>query len=598
MLVAAALVLPSPAAAVTTSITDPSGEHVLTCSSPGDCRVSNEAQDWMRNYGQPAADEWHTGTGANGGPRPPAVETVVAEDEAALARGMAGRILPAIGRVLPWVGAGFAAYEVCNAISAGCFIFDRSDIAAPPTTFTIDFFDVSQTLGRFATDGTYTGSCPFATCQLEGGAAFRGHEIAQTRGYFAWDQSGPSYNQCSGPDSSDVPGMTVHNFSEGDPCYTTPNDPTSVVGMLEGPAIRDITAETGVLWHAGNDPGIPDSSEEWGATGTTSGTGFMEYLNGLPAGQGQRLVNEMAHQLDPTNVSDPYPNQAGIPDCTGMAYSQCIDALQAAGFGVTHRTYAPRPETTPLPQGQAGHVIRTVPAAGTATLTDQDVDVRTNPQDESDMDYLVPNLHGVPAEGVNYDPDEWEAAVGPFGLDPADLSDHISHLSDSTLDPTVGPHQVASTFPASGTRVHYGTWPDVRVNPESAPNPDPSGDPSTSGEPTVGSDGWAAPSIRAIDTGPLQGAFTGCKFPFCIFSFLSASFGGWAGGASCPTPDLDLNSGGTTNGDEKLTVHADLCKFEPAMAIVRPVILICSFLGLAWLFATVALGLGGGGKDD
>jgi hypothetical protein len=161
-------------------------------------------------------------------------------------------------------------------------------------------------------------------------------------------------------------------------------------------------------------------------------------------------------------------------------------------------------------------------------------------------------------------------------------------LSDAQLDPQLGPDAVVRTSPMVGTRVAPGTSVDVFANPHDAPAPEPDPGGSVGGaDPT----GWTAPPVPPINLEPLKQSIPCGSFPFGIFCWINDTLGGWVGGASCPTPELP-------SGITGHPIEVNMCIGEPALVILRPLILIVSAIGLAWLFASTAMGLGAAGKDD
>jgi hypothetical protein len=155
-----------------------------------------------------------------------------------------------------------------------------------------------------------------------------------------------------------------------------------------------------------------------------------------------------------------------------------------------------------------------------------------------------------------------------------------SDLSDAQTDPARGPNEAVRTSPAAGTEVAPSTDVTVYTNPDSAP--DPAG----------GSGPFGAPTIPAIDLSPLN-VTAGCTtFPFGVPCWLSGAVGGFGGTGHCPVFDFPLPT-------YSKHIHVDLCTIQPAVDVVRPVFLIGSLLGLAWLFMGAAMGFGGSaGKED
>jgi len=159
-------------------------------------------------------------------------------------------------------------------------------------------------------------------------------------------------------------------------------------------------------------------------------------------------------------------------------------------------------------------------------------------------------------------------------------------LSETALDPTKGPRVVVRTTPAAGSEVTTGTQVTVYYNPETAREP------STTG----GSNpfGWSAPAIPPLDLTPLNQTIPCGAFPFGIFCWIHDALGGWVGSSSCPQPEFPTGSDSINGG----SFAVDMCIGEPALVILRPLILITTAIGLAWLFASTAMGLGTARDDD
>jgi PASTA domain len=460
---------------VSTTLTDPSGS-VLTCSS-GSCTVGTDMQNWLHQYGGAVHDEWHTGPGVNGGPRPPAIETVVAEDEGALLAGEGGIILPAIADVIPWVAGGVAAFEVCNALTDGCFLFGRDDPAPPPTSFAIDHLDWAATVLEIEKDGTYWGSCsnypPGTACGNPDMASLRYHDLVITRGsYNFWN-----YNGCN---ISVVPvpqGMTPWPVGSG---RCTLPDGSTQVPYSDGPAVRDLTAESTVTWHRGDDPSIPNSSASWPTPSAARGDALVGYLNTLSHAQAQRIVDELAHLRDPQNP-DPYQSTATIPNCDGVVYATCLGRLQDAGFTDVARTTASFADADVSKGPNA--VLDISPATGTEHNTDVHIDVNTNP-DAADMPVVIPSFAPAPGESA----DGFMSRLTDVGLQP----------QETTTDLDFAPGTVYETSPPVGSRVHQGD--EVKVRVRTAPR-DSCADHGTNVDPDP-SRGWKPLQRAQFDDAP------------------------------------------------------------------------------------------------
>ena len=257
--------------------------------------------------------------------------------------------------------------------------------------------------------------------------------------------------------------------------------------------------------------------------------------------------------------ADPTVDTITLSDCDGLTFIECRDALQALGVLGTITNHVLGRATAVLSKSP-GKVTGTVPAVGSVVLPDDTVDVYTNPDP-------LPVL--VPARLDRETRTHYLARLDTLGL----TVHSVVTLTDATLDPTAGPDEVATTLPAAGSRVFPDENVTVRVNPDTAPEPIGGG---------VGA-GGCGPAVPPIDLTPLQHDVGG-KFPFGIFAWLLGALGGWTGGGEAPVIVIPF-----THGD----LVIDFNDFSPAMEIVRPVIGILSFLSLAWLFASAALGFGG-----
>jgi hypothetical protein len=272
------------------------------------------------------------------------------------------------------------------------------------------------------------------------------------------------------------------------------------------------------------------------------------------------------HNFDPENNEDPLIERATVPDCRGVSYTECVDALREAGFSGTI-TFIEADfqgaDVTLLPE----QVVNTQPSEGSRVDIETPVEVLVNPPVES-MPVVIPSpLPGETWQG-------YSQRLIDLGLDP-----YRENLAPELIDPSVGPDGVVRSTPGSGTRVQPGTDVTVRTNPSDAP-------PAVGGGPGA----WAPPSIPAINLSPLHVPI-GDKFPFGVPAWLLASLGGWDGGTACPGFSWPFQNEGTE-------LDVDFCEFDPAMAVIRPVLLILSFISLAWLFMGAAMGFGGNQGEE
>jgi hypothetical protein len=236
--------------------------------------------------------------------------------------------------------------------------------------------------------------------------------------------------------------------------------------------------------------------------------------------------------------------------------------------------------------------VSTAIAAGTTwpQLREQIItDVQTTPQRAPIREVVTWVDSGMPESEDPYttivipEPEPGDtAATYTQRLVDEGLQGQTTVLTDASIDTDVGPDEVSRTRPRSGTRVAPGTTVEVFVNPSTAP------------EATTGPNaepGCAGVTVPALSLDPLRIGLPD-RFPFAVFGWLANTLGGWAGGGALPTLDIPIPYVDTP-------MHIDVSwAMDPMMAVLRPLLLILSLLGLAWLFASSALGFGGGNSDD
>jgi len=283
----------------------------------------------------------------------------------------------------------------------------------------------------------------------------------------------------------------------------------------------------------------------------------------------QMLIAWMNHVAEPNNPDYPDPTvvTVTVPNCTSSdTYATCSAAIAGAGLTSHKVTLSSAQADLTKP---AGAVVSTNPAGGSHVATDTDVAVTVNPD-------TLPLV--IPAPNANETYDAYVARLQALGL----VGD-VQLLTDATLDPTKAEKVVIRISPESGTRVSPGTTVKVYANPE---NGSAGGD----GNPF----GWTAPAVPALDLSPLSQSIPCGSFPFGVFCWIHDALGGWVGSSSCPQPQFP--TGDDNIGDGHFT--ADMCIAEPALSILRPLILIVTAIGLAWLFAATAMGLGAATSEN
>jgi hypothetical protein len=161
-------------------------------------------------------------------------------------------------------------------------------------------------------------------------------------------------------------------------------------------------------------------------------------------------------------------------------------------------------------------------------------------------------------------------------LDNLDLNAQVQDVPQDRADPSKGPEEVLSTLPSPGTKVEINS--DVQVKQNPATTPEPSGP------------GWSPPNIASPDLSPLTQIGTPCNvFPFGIFCWLNGALGGWGSNAGCPSFTIPFATA---------SLEMDMCLFNPAMDVFRPILAMVALLCGAYMFAAAAMGFGGGNRDD
>jgi hypothetical protein len=276
------------------------------------------------------------------------------------------------------------------------------------------------------------------------------------------------------------------------------------------------------------------------------------------------LGQAIAHAISPSTVKNPYGTYVNVPDCDGLVYATCAKELEEAGLEPHREDLDWSEVTTTTPD----EVTELQPAKSTEVEKGTGVKVITNP-DEEGMPVVIPDV----------EPDETYSHYAAR-LNPA-LSPHRVNVGEAFTDAELGPSAVLRVAPSTGTKVdpHASTEVEVQTNPETAPDAGP------------GTSAWTAPSIPSIDLSPLAAVSIGCSsFPFGVFCWIGDGLTSWGSSGTCPSFGIPIH-------DSELAV--DFCQFEPAMEIIRPVLVVLACFTLAAMFAYAALGIGGGaGSDD
>lgn len=285
------------------------------------------------------------------------------------------------------------------------------------------------------------------------------------------------------------------------------------------------------------------------------------------------LAQYLEHLIDP-ETANPYPPPARVivPDCDGLLWPACRDLLEEAGLEPQRDELDWRGAVIEKP---ARAVVETRPGPGAEVDVGRSVTVVTNPNEDG-MPIVVPQPSEDPNEHYRTYLDELERLGFPEPL--------VQELTESTYNPNRGPSAVASVVPAPGTRFDpAGPLPQVavNVNPPTVPIVDDGG--SCEGL-----------ELHTIDVSPLF-VDLGDRFPFGLPGYVEELFDAWTTTAAPPNFSIPL----TANVEWGI----DFTKAEPAMEIIRPVIVIVSAIGvftatLAACWGAWARFFGGQGDAD
>ncbi len=306
-----------------------------------------------------------------------------------------------------------------------------------------------------------------------------------------------------------------------------------------------------------------------------------------------RLAEAIVAAMPGSGTSDPYATLT-VPSCAGLTAPECVKVLEELGL-TPSVAYLDWPEVTveepdldePILslEAQAEKVQGLEPATGVKVRPGGAVTIDANPE-EAKMPFIVPD---DPAPG------ESEEAWFKKRVEPEAPGATVtsSPLAEVASDPAYDPSTVVTAVPKPGTELAPEAVSksapefEVRTNPSTAPEA------STSG--------WSPPAISAVSLAPFASVHIGCSsFPFGIFCWLKDGLTSWGPGGECPDLSLPFVSFGS--GEDHFSgthLETSTCGFEPAMEIIRPMLVVLACISLAAMFAYAALGIGGqGGGDD
>jgi hypothetical protein len=190
----------------------------------------------------------------------------------------------------------------------------------------------------------------------------------------------------------------------------------------------------------------------------------------------------------------------------------------------------------------------------------------------------------VPKPGVNELYTDYKAKVEAAGF--PNVSENV--LPDTSIDPEVGPNDVADVNPQPGTKAEPSTPVRVDVNPADAPNPRVPGEAGGGGIGPPTEPGLHFPKIGVLCTG----------FPFGVPCWLASTISSWSGTAVAPEWGFE---GLKIEGHTITSAKFKLSRLEPIMEYVRPAMVGFATIGLVLLFFSFARGGGppsGSGGDS
>jgi hypothetical protein len=462
--------------------------------------------------------------------------------DSALAPALSAGAIPFMGAVAAFTAGTVVGSEICSLFGMeGCWYFGSDGVKDP----------AAPGAGKWQVNSGAYAYLPFGSYYyaVTGSTAFE----ASFKGYFGVPA------ECSGAAAVPI-GTTAMIEREAGSVFCSGGGGGSV---HKGIATRSAFTNRHFR-HQADDPAVENKSF------TPSAKWEEELVKGIKGHTGDaqaKLGEQIASKIEGSGVKGPYTTYVSVPSCSGESWVECkadLEELQLV------------PERSKLTWETADielapdTVTKLAPVPSTEVETKSKVVVTTNPA-EAEMPLLVPDI----GAGETYA--DYIAKLAPAWVPTQ------RELSPEFTDPHKGPGDVTRTAPEPGTRADPATTPaiDVFNNPTDAP-------------PAAGT--WSAPAIPSIDLTPLSGVSIGCNsFPFGVFCWVAAGLTSWGAEGECPSFDVPFTSE-IRSSTADLTF--DTCTFEPAMEIIRPMLVILSFFGVAWLLSASAMGLGGGASAD
>jgi hypothetical protein len=503
---------------------------------------------------------------------------------------------------LPWAAGAIGAAVICDAVFSGCFgLFgsSSSDSPKPGWSWTQALGATTVTFGGYATttqSGTTYQGQPAATVYIGPGEWYSNPQATSEDWTQGCGSSPGGVNTESGlGDVSVAHGPTLFNCGAVGRTGIFAGGSTTVL-LRPGNYNRQLGSTTGTSTTNAGTHYCPATGSGCTASPVSTQTGVQHNAGycllhfaacGMTAGQATKIINDIAYNT-PGNASNPgsaggptgNPFPVFLPDCDGLALSQCLNELnqigvQSARINVVQTGIAGADLTKP-----ADAVIETAPAGGSQVdIATVQVTVTQNP----DVMPLV-----IPAPNPNETYQAYTTRLQQLGIQ-GTISDTAA--DDTELNPALGPDAVIQVTPAAGTRVLPSASVATVSNPDSANQPGTGG--GATGPPT-------APALPGIS---LPQAPTPCNvFPFGIPCWIANQLQPLNGGATAPNFQIGVPSL-ICSGCAPLSIDLNApfgVPLSSIMAVIRPLLLFLSFLGLVYWLGGFALGgsTSGGGTAE
>jgi hypothetical protein len=230
----------------------------------------------------------------------------------------------------------------------------------------------------------------------------------------------------------------------------------------------------------------------------------------------------------------------------------------------------------------------TNPPGGATVETKVQTELPSLPDVRHFLDETLPDesVFTIPAPSHGETYDEYVARLRALGW--LGTAEQVV-LTEATMDPRVEPDAVARTRPHAGTEVDVETAIRIYVNPSTAPPAPATGEGTPVPLPNGESD--CGPTIPPIDLSALDVPLPD-KFPFGVPFWIYGALSAWSAAVEAPHWTMHFPLPGL-NLDEEISLEI----FDPFMPVWRTTILIVSFIGMAWMFMSAALGFGTS-RDD